>query len=189
MFAKMSSQNKINIISLGKQIAALSSQVSTYLDHKSFPKPTFEADGGAVPEDPEYEAIRASLNDAALDLLCLVNGPKTTVRDLIFSHYDIASMQVALDRGFFNHVPLPSSSANGHGVKEGPSISVPDIAAKSGMDEDRTGHLLKMLATRRIFQQVEKETSDVDYYKHTAISASLARDPDWHALADMKLVS
>lgn len=190
----MSSQNLDNvpgkdpcIRSLGKEVSSLSSQITAYLDKSFLVKPTFEADGGEVPESPEYEALRASLNDAALDLLCLVNGPKTTLRDMLFSHYDLAAMQVALDRGFFKHVPMPSSSENGNGLDQGASISLPTIAAKSGMDEDRAGSLLKLLASRRIFQKVEQHDNGVEHFKHTAISASLARDAEWHALGDMKL--
>ncbi|KAI8945338.1 putative O-methyltransferase [Xylaria longipes] len=177
----------ISIGSLGKQVSSLSLQVCAYLDRHSCPRPTFEADGGEVPEDPEYEALRASLNDVALDLLCLVNGSKTTLRDMFFSHYDLAAMQVALDRRFFAHIPLPSGSANGHGTSQVTSKSVAEIAAKSGMDEDRTGALLKLLASRRIFQQVKQDDSGAENFKHTALSASLARDAEWHALGDMKL--
>lgn len=173
--------------SLGKQISTLSSQVSAYLEKISFAEPSFEADAGEVPEAPEYEALRASLNDAALDLLFLVNGPKTVLRDMLFSHYDLAALQVAMDRGFFHHVPLPSGSGDGHGVEHGAGISIAEIASKSGMDEDRASALLKLLASRRIFEQVEQGESGLEHFKHTAISASLARDAEWHALADMKL--
>jgi len=177
----------ICISSLGRRISLLASQVSDYLDRKDSPQPTLEAHGGDVPEDPQYEALRASLNDAALDLLFLVNGPRITLRDMFFSHYDLAAMQVALNRGFFSHVPLSPGPTNDHGVSQAASISVIDIAVKSGMDEDRTAALLKLLASRRIFQQVEQVDNEVEHFKHTALSASLARDAEWHSLADMKL--
>ncbi|KAG6354278.1 hypothetical protein INS49_004883 [Diaporthe citri] len=179
------SDKKMSISSLGKQVSSLSSDVAAYLARTPFPSPSFEADGGDVPEDPEYEALRASLNDAALDLLRLVNGPKTTLRDLFFSHYDLAALQIALSRRFFNHVPLVPASANGNGVA-GASSSAAEVAAKAGMDEGRAGALLKLLATRRIFEPVD-HGDGVERFKHTAISASLARDAEYHALGDMQL--
>jgi len=139
------------ISSLGKQISLLSSVIDAYLDKTSSPKPTLEAGGGDVPEDSEYDALRASLNDVALDLLFLVNGPKTSLRDFVFSHYELAAMQVALDRGFFRHIPLPSNSTN-HDAGHELSLSVTEIAAKADMDEARTGAILKLLTSRRIFK-------------------------------------
>lgn len=200
---KITPDQGISIGSLGKQVSSLSSQVSAYLIKHSHPSPSFEADGGAVPDDPEYAALRATLNDAALDLLRLINGPKTTLRDLFFSHYDLAALQVALDRGFFRYVPLPPSAtalADGNGnagvVDETSSSSsicstVAEIAAGAGMDEDRTSAILKLLATHRIFEQVEdndgKDGVVRPSFRHTAMSALMARDPEYHALGDMKL--
>lgn len=179
------SDKKMSISSLAKQISSLSSEVAAYLARSPFPNPSFEADAGDVPEDPEYDALCASLNDAALDLLRLVNGPKTTLRDLFFSHYDLAALQVALDRRFFHHVPLVPASANGDSAV-GASATIAEIAAKASMDEGRTGALLKLLATRRIFQPVN-HGDGVERFKHTAISAWLARYPEYHALGDMQL--
>lgn len=184
---KLSIDPDISIGSLGKQIASLSTQICVRLEQRPGPQPSFKAGGGDVPEDAEYEALRASINDAALDLLRLVNGPKTTVRELVFSHYDLAALQVALNRGFFKHVPLPSGSADEINMNPKSSTSVAEIAAKSGMDEGRTAALLKLLASRRIFQQVDEENNDTEHFSHTSISASLAQDPEWHALCNMKL--
>lgn len=185
MSHKIVSDKEMSISFLGKQVSALSSEVAAYLTRSPFPNPSFEADGGDVPEDPEYDALRTSLNDVALDLLRLVNGPKTTLRDLFFSHYDLAALQVALDRRFFHHVPLVPASASGDDVA-GASTTIAEIAAKAGMDEGRTGALLKLLATRRIFEPVD-HGDGVERFKHTAISASMARDSEYHALGDMQL--
>ncbi|KAI0838319.1 O-methyltransferase-domain-containing protein [Hypoxylon sp. FL0890] len=175
------SEKDISIASLAQQIALLSSQISSYLASNSFPQPKFTADGGSVPETPEYEALRAPLNDALLDLQRLVNGPKNTLQEFFFSHYDLAALQIALNRRFFHHVPLLSGSGDGDGAKK---ASVAEIAQKAGMDEDRTGRVLKMLATHRIFEEVEGEPG---YFTHTAKSALLARDAEFYATADMQM--
>ncbi|KAI0154666.1 putative O-methyltransferase [Xylariaceae sp. FL1272] len=179
--------SEVSVSALGKRVASLSKQINDFLEGTSSPQPTFEANGGEVPDDPEYESLRAALNDAALDLLSLVNGPKTTIRQMVFSHYDLAAMQVAIDRGFFKHIPLPTESSGGESEVQEAKMSVAEIANKSGMDKNRTQALLKLLATHHIFEQVDSGKGGDEYFKHTAISASLARWPDWHALADMKL--
>ena len=177
-----------SIASLTRTISDLSGQILSFLSSSSHPEPNFSASASAVPETAEYEALRAPLNDAALDLLRLINGPKSSLRSLFFSHYDLAALQVALDRRFFDHVPLAAPDidgeefANGNGiVKAGASIK--QIADKAGMDEDRTARILRMLATLDIFEQVEGES---ERFQHTAASALFARDKDFHATADMQ---
>lgn len=178
----------MTIAELAKQVSDLSSQITSYLQSTSQPEPNFSPSSYTVPDSLEYEALRAPLNDAALDLLRLINGPKSSLRSYFLSHYDIAALQIALDRGFFKHVPLPATKTeqnglqNGNGIaKEG--ISVKEIAEKAGMDADRTARILRLLATHRIFEQVAGESES---FKHTAASALFASDGDFHALADMQ---
>ncbi len=166
-----------SIVALAERILSLSSQISLYLELNAHSEPNFTPNSPPVPDSPEYEALRAPLNDAALDLLRLVNGPKSSLREFFFSHYDLAALQVALDRRFFNHVPLPTL----HGANK---ASIAEVAEQAGMDEDRTGRVLKLLATHRIFEEVEGESG---FFKHTANSALLARDGDFHATADMQM--
>ncbi|PVH96271.1 putative O-methyltransferase [Periconia macrospinosa] len=178
-----------SIGSLASQISVLSAKISEYLSTSSQPNPTFDAGSTAVPKTAEYEALRAPLNDAALDLLRLVNGPENTLRSFSFSHYDLAALQVALSRGFFSHVPLSESGrkSDTQGIANGsskPSASVEEIAEKAGMDPDRTARIMRLLATHRIFQQVP---GDGDSFQHTAASALLATDKAFHATADMQM--
>jgi hypothetical protein len=177
-----------SISSLASQISFLSAKISKYQSTSSQPNPTFEADSTVVPNTAEYEALRAPLNDAALDLLRLVNGPESTLRSFFFSHYDLAALQLALDRGFFNHVPLPEvggkSDPRGADNKFNVlSASIEEIAEKAGMDPDRTARVMRLLATHRIFQQVP---GDSNSFRHTAASALLATNKGLHATADMQ---
>lgn len=139
-----------------------------------------------VPNTAEYEALRAPLNDAALDLLRLINGPNISLRSLLMAHFDLGALQVALDRGFFHHVPLPAPRANGEGFVTGKNetvevgTSVKQIAEKAAMDEDRTARIMRLLSSLRIFQLVPGENES---FQHTATSALLAADQDFFALA------
>lgn len=177
----------VSISFLAKKISHLSEQLSSYLSATSQPEPNFSVSLATVPETPEYEALRAPLNDAANDLIRLVNGPKSTLRSFFFSHYDLAALQIALDRRFFNHVPLPSEATVGDGSKKQKIVqrgaSAAEVAEKAGMDEDRTARVLKFLATHRIFEEV---VGDRDRFQHTAMSALFARDEPWNATADMQ---
>ncbi|KAI0408574.1 O-methyltransferase-domain-containing protein [Xylaria palmicola] len=174
----------ISISALAERISSLSAQLNSYLAANSFSEPRFAPDAGDVPETPEYEALRAPLNDAALDLLRLVNGPRRSLQELFFTHYDLAALQIALDRRLFDHVPLPPMASRGGEADDVRGAGVAEIAQKAGMDEDRTSGVMKMLATRRIFEEVGGEPGT---FAHTAGSACLARDPDFHATADMQM--
>lgn len=178
----------ISIVSLANQISQLSTKLSHHFTSSSQHEPNFSSSSPSVPETPEYEALRAQLNDAALDLLRLVNGPKSTLRSLFFTHYDLAALQVALDRRFFHHVPLPSAvvgEQSENGQKLVPDVSAAELAEKAGMDEDRTARVLRLLGTHRIFEEVDGATGR---FRHTANSALFARDEGWNATADMQLV-
>ncbi|KXG50244.1 Winged helix-turn-helix transcription repressor DNA-binding [Penicillium griseofulvum] len=161
-----------SIILLAKQISELSTQLSSCFNASTYPEPNFSASSGDVPKTPQYESLRASLNDSALDLLRLVNGPKNTLRTYAFSHYDLAVLQIAVERGFFGHIPL-------HG-----SIDAGMLADKAKMDENRTTRLLRLLATRRIFEEVG---SGSGVFRHTAMSAVMARDSNFHAMVHMQM--
>jgi hypothetical protein len=175
---------ELSIASLSHQISELSSQISSYISASAQSEPNFSPSSTSVPTTPEYESLRASLNDAALDLLRLVNGPKSTLRTFCFSHYDLSALQVAVDRGFFRHVPLPvgfpGKEIEG---REDDGIDVAKIAEKAEMDEDRTARLLRLLTTHRTFEEVGGGSGR---FRHTAMSAVMARDKDFHALVHMQ---
>jgi hypothetical protein len=91
-----------SIASITARISELSLQISSYLESTSHPEPSFDVSSAAVPETADYEALRAPLNDAALDLLRLINGPRRDIRTKSMSHFDHAAYQIALDRRFFD---------------------------------------------------------------------------------------
>jgi hypothetical protein len=180
----MSGKAELSIASLSDQISELSSQISSCLSAAAQSEPDFGTSSASVPTTPEYETLRASLNDAALDLLRLVNGPRNTLRTFCFSHYDLSALQIALERGFFCHVPLPAGcSAEENEGKEDGGIDVASIAEKAKMDVDRAARVLRLLATHRIFEEVG---SGSGRFRHTAMSALMARDKDFHAMAHMQ---
>lgn len=169
------------IASLAKQISQLSEQFTSLLETSNQPQPSLSTYKGNIPETDDFVALRAGLNDAALDLLRLVNGPKNSLRPFFLSHYDLAALQVSLDRRLYDHVPLPTAESTANGEEFGASLT--EIAQKAGMDEDRAGRVMGLLATQRIFEQVPGKEKR---FKHTAASAFLATDRDYNAMADMQ---
>ncbi|KNG51752.1 sterigmatocystin 8-o-methyltransferase precursor [Stemphylium lycopersici] len=160
-------QDDVSIASLADRVSALSKSITSYIDTSGYGQPNFTRSSPAVPETAEYEALRNQLNDAVLDLHRLVNGPKNLFRTQGYSCADAATTQVALSRKYFEHVPADDTG-----------ISAAELAEKAGMDEDRTNRFLKMLATQRVFEEVE------DKFRHTAASYFL-KTSKFAAMADM----
>jgi hypothetical protein len=185
--SSINTTSKLSIKSLANQISELSTQISAYFYASSQLEPDFTINSADVPDTPEYEALRAKLNDAALDLLRLVNGPRTTLRSLVFSHYDLAALQVALERRLFHHVPLPVDiTEESTGIKDTVirGADIAEISERAGMDEDRTARVLRLLATQRIF--VEVEDCGKAKFQHTASSALFASDEEFNQMAHMQ---
>ncbi|KAF2231409.1 sterigmatocystin 8-O-methyltransferase precursor [Viridothelium virens] len=155
--------NEPELVPLAQSILSLTQSLSSHLSQLSHPAPTFHSTSAGPPLTLTYESLRYRLNSAALDLLRLVNGPKNTFRTFLFSHYDLAAYQVALEFDFFGAVPLDGK------------VTVQEIAAKVGIDLDRTSRILRTLATQRVFREVGREGLG-STFEHTALSSMLARD-------------
>lgn len=158
----MAAENQSTLLELATQVQQLTTQIVNDLTEKKIKEPSFKTDSETIPETPEHIALRASLNDAARDLLRLVNGPRNDARTFVCYLYDLAAWQVACEFNFFEAIP------------EDGTASVKEIAEKAGMDEDRVGRFLRMLATDRVFEEVEK-----DVFKHTSRSVLYLKDKQW----------
>lgn len=158
----MSSDQSSTLLALAKEVQQLISTVVKQLEEKNIQEPTFEVDSIAVPETSDLIDVRARLNDAAKDLLRLVNGPRNDARTFVCYLYDLAAWQVACEFNFFEAVP------------EKGSIHVQDIAAKVGMDVDRVSRFLRMLTSDRVFEEAEK-----DMFQHTSRSVLYLHDKQW----------
>jgi hypothetical protein len=163
---KMTQPTPSSIRELVAQIKKQAEEIEKQLELSGFPEPTLENNFTERPDGPEYAAARASLNDAANDLLMLVNGPKAHFRSLFCYQHDLAAFQIAFDHDFFNKVPL------------GGSITIPQLAERVSFDEDRVGRIIRFLTTHRVFAE-----TNPGVFEHTAYSALFAKDPEIHAAA------
>ncbi|KAI0483731.1 putative O-methyltransferase [Xylaria cf. heliscus] len=135
-----------------------------YLEKNGYEEPNFTSTSPPHPENHEYDIIRTDLTQAAQDLTLLANGPLQWIRIFCCCHHDLSAWQVALRFKYFTLVPLDRP------------ISTKDLAAKAGMDEDRTRRIMKFLTTQRCFQELNDDT-----FEHTSLSAYIARNKDIEA--------
>jgi hypothetical protein len=151
--------NSVSIASLTDRVCKLSTQIRTYLDDGKHTHPDFTSTSAPLPENPRYDRLRNQLTDAAMDLLRLIQGPRSILRTMSFWHTDLAAIQVALSRNFFRLVP-----------DDNVGLSASEIGKVTSMDDDRANRFLKMLATHRIFEEVDGR------FRHTALSNFLKTD-------------
>jgi hypothetical protein len=104
-----------------------------------------------------------------MDLRPLAQGPKNILRTMSFWHTDLAAIQVALSCNSFGLVP-----------DDNVGLSASEIATATSMDNDRPNRFLKMLATHRIFEEVDGK------FRHTALSNFLKTDL-YRAMAEEQL--
>lgn len=156
---------KTTLPALAESVAALSQAIASHFEQTGTTPPDFTPASTEIPSSAEYERLRIEFNNVARDLIRLVNGPKIELRDFITKHYEFAAWQVALEFDYFTLVPLDGS------------ISVQDLAAKAGMDEVRTLQVMRYLATQRVFTELPGKDEDNFIFKHTAASATIAREP------------
>lgn len=163
----MATSSTSNLLQLVAQIKKNTEEIEKQLQLSGYPEATFETTCNFAerPDSPEYATARASLNDAANDLLMLVNGPKAHFRSLFCYQHDLAAFQIAFDYDFFNKIPLDGE------------ITIPQLAERVDFDKDRLARVLRFLTTHRVF--AEKDGAFV----HTAHSAIFVKDPEIYAAA------
>ena len=71
-----SSSSTPSITSLALQAATLSGAITSYLHDGGYTQPDFSPSSPALPETSEYDALRDKFNDAARDLIRLINSPE-----------------------------------------------------------------------------------------------------------------
>ncbi|ROV86719.1 hypothetical protein VMCG_10942 [Cytospora schulzeri] len=155
-----------DILDLAANIVHQSSSIAAYLhaNNNAVRQTTSPGPDACDPPDtPEYNALHSSLTASLEKLQHLIDGPHRAMRTFICSGNDLAAFQVAFDFGFFEIVPL----------EEGVDMPLNELAAKAGMDVDRTSRVVRILATHRVFREARP-----GFVSHTATSAIFARDEE-----------
>ena len=160
------------LIDAAFDIPKIAVAISAYLQDHSHSVADHEGLVSSPPETVEYSDLIAALNDATQKLLQLVNGPKRTLTNMTLSHYDLAAYQVALEFGFFDAIPPHPPET---------TVSLSELAAHVGLDEDRTARVMRMLVSQYIFEERTE-----GFFSHSPVSELIASDEGVHAAALMQ---
>ncbi|KAI0795363.1 S-adenosyl-L-methionine-dependent methyltransferase [Irpex lacteus] len=117
---------------------------------------SWEAEG--VINDPEVEKASSVITAAASQLAAAVRSPMLSLFAVANQYFLSASLGVALKA----HVPEILREAGPQGAH------VKDIAAPSGINPDKLGRILRLLATNHIFQEIAP-----DVFTNNRISGSM----------------
>jgi SAM-dependent methyltransferase len=169
-WSAMTSAGGSELLMLAQKIGDLTSSIKTHLSALDHPEPNFTPTSQSVPSDLDYISLRNSLNDAASDLLQLVNGPQQHFRKFICTHHELAAHQVAFEYKLFS------------AVSENEGMSLSDLSTKVGLETDLVGRVMRLLCTKRVFKEEEK-----DVFAHTSMSVIFRRDTQLSAVAEYQL--
>jgi hypothetical protein len=164
----------VNPLQLATSILSSTTSLVDHLSSLTHSLPSFSPSSSLPPTTKEYDALRVAINNSALDLLRLVNGPAISFRTQFCTHYDLAAYQIALEFDFFTHVPL-----------DGP-LSTIDLAKKAGIEVDKVSRTMKFMATQRVFKEITLQ-GGIEAWEHTLASAVQARDSDLRDASLMQL--
>jgi O-methyltransferase domain len=171
----MTSQSKTavqgeSILSLAQNILDLTQYLTKYLQANGLAAPTFALDSQDPPDTEEYRTIHATLRTSLEDLSRLIDGPRKWLRAFCCTGYDLGVLNVALDFEFFQLVPA-------HG-----QITLDELAAKAGLDVDRTGRIIRQLMTYRFFEELKPRV-----FSHSSTSFLVQQDEDLRAVIHYSL--
>jgi hypothetical protein len=166
----MANTNESKLMKLTEQISSITKAVVAEFEDTGVTEPDFSSTSSEVPSTLAYNQLRDSLNDAAQDLLLLVNGPMTHARTFFCTHHDLAAYQIAFDFGFFHAVPVSGK------------ISLSSLARVVKLDEDFVSRVMYFLCTQRVFKEVVKGE-----FEHTHGSIVFAKDEGLTNAAEYQL--
>ncbi|KAL8982616.1 MAG: hypothetical protein Q9205_002924 [Flavoplaca limonia] len=127
--------------------------------------PDFSPTSEQLPITPDVQKIQGHLRAQLEDLQLLIDGPRTFYRHFLMRGYEIAAFQIALDFDFFTLIR-----------SEG-DIPLEDLASKAGLDQDRTGRVIRLLIASRFFQE-----SKPGFFSHNSFSIALRKDDEMRSM-------
>lgn len=107
----------------------------------------------------DWESLTIDLQNSTEELLLRVVHPQTFLRQLQLSHYDLVAFQVAFEFHLFDYIPMSGS------------LSLSELSKLAGIDGDRVGRVMRLLAMHGVFTEPEEEI-----FAHSSTSKLLAQD-------------
>ncbi|KAL8752875.1 MAG: hypothetical protein Q9199_005443 [Rusavskia elegans] len=160
-----SSTEDSSILRLAESILENTKEITKQIQLTGTALPDFSPTAEELPTTPDFQKLQAGLSTQLEDLKLLIEGPRTFYRHFLMRGYEIAAFQIALDFDFFTLIP-----------SEG-GIQLEDVAGKSGLDQDRTGRVIRSLITHRFFQE-----SRPGFFSHNSFSIALQKDDEMRSM-------
>lgn len=160
-----SDTQETSILLLAESILENTKKVTKYLQASCVALPTFSPTAEELPNTPDFQKLQACLRTQLEDLQLLIDGPPTFYRHFLMRGYEIAAFQIALDFGLFTLVPAEDD------------IELEDLAGKAGLDQDRTGRIMRLLITHHFFQE-----SRPGFFSHNSFSIALQKDEEMRSM-------
>ncbi|KAI1373456.1 S-adenosyl-L-methionine-dependent methyltransferase [Hypoxylon crocopeplum] len=155
---------------LSSTIAQNVATISRSLQDQGTPSPTIQDIDGPNLKNVN-EAAAAELANAAHELQALAQGPGQQLSLLAFACHDVSSVGTLLEFNIPGLVPLDAP------------ISLGELAVKSGLLEDKLARIIRYATTNFIFYEPSP-----GHVAHTAVSAMLAREPQFATFLRLVLV-
>lgn len=106
-----------------------------------------------------WSKLATQLQSSTELLTALTTPPASFVRTLQLRHYDLVAYQIALEFDLFTVIPIRGTA------------TLSAIAQQSGLDGNRAGRTLRLLALHGVFRETEEDT-----FGHTPRSSIIARN-------------
>lgn len=137
---------QVDLEALGADCHSLATKLKQHLSSHGHPQPSFESGGptGYPPLDPETEAARQQLREAAKTLLELVSEPDDVLtEDLYNKVHDLNAFAYVSRFHVAENIPVQGA------------VSYPDLASKTGTDVGQLKRALRHLMTLHVFAEPE----------------------------------
>ncbi|OQE22381.1 hypothetical protein PENSTE_c010G00297 [Penicillium steckii] len=142
---------KSQVVELANQVVTLIADLLEEWDKRPLEQPPFDS--------TIWSDLATQLQSSTELLTSLTTPPASFVRTLQLRHYDLVAYQIALEFDLFTAIPI------------GLSATLPAIANYSGLDGNRAGRTLRLLALHGIFCETEEDT-----FSHTPQSTLIAQN-------------
>ncbi|KAM7191003.1 O-methyltransferase [Rhypophila sp. PSN 637] len=154
------------MVVLAQKIATETAKIEAYMKDKKLPMPSFDVDAPAdFPQlPPEILKSRYEVLFASRELALLAQGPRESVRWMVWQFLDVLALQVINHFGIAKLVPVDSS------------ITLAELQEKTSLDAINLARIIRLAMTNGIFREPSPGV-----VAHTAASRVLAEDGDLEA--------
>ncbi|GAW18307.1 hypothetical protein ANO14919_077820 [Xylariales sp. No.14919] len=152
------------IAELSQRIAANTATICEYLSSNDLPYPSLGIDTplyGAVPDQPEMQALRQSILDDTAELRQLMLGPRDYLTSFVPNA--LLPLQAVTRFGLARSLPV------------GDETTLSNMAKLSGLTESDTRKVVRYAVAQKIFEETRPGV-----ITHSAASRLLAQDPGVH---------